>query len=93
MAAIRGESALPIITPRLQRHAAAKLGGTDRAILAMRLAGTPDREIAEVVGLDPRAMTARNAAIVDVLSGRTVERVDLSAAAPSTRFRWPVRGR
>ena len=82
VAAIRDESPLPIITPRVQRHAAAKLGGTDRAILAMRLAGTPDREIAATVGIDPRALTARNAQIVGVLSGRTVERVDLSAAAP-----------
>ncbi|MDA0166910.1 hypothetical protein OM076_42010 [Solirubrobacter ginsenosidimutans] len=76
VAAIRGETGLPIITPRLQRHAAAQLGGTDRAILAMRLAGTPDREIAEVVGLEPRAMTARNAAIIDVLSGRAVAALD-----------------
>jgi DNA-binding NarL/FixJ family response regulator len=76
VAAIRGDNALPVITPRLQRHAAAQLGGTDRAILAMRLAGTPDRDIALTVGLDPRALAARNVAIVGVLSGRTVAALD-----------------
>jgi DNA-binding NarL/FixJ family response regulator len=76
VAAIRGESPLPGITPRLQRHAAEQLGGTDRAILAMRLAGTPDRDIAATVGLDPRALAARNAAIVGVLSGRSAAALD-----------------
>ena len=61
------------------RHAAAAaqaagpLGGTDRAILAMRLAGTPEREIARTVGLDPRALAARVAAIV---SGAAVGALD-----------------
>ena len=76
VAAIRGDRPLPVITPRLQRTAAVKLGGTDRAILAMRLAGTPDREIATTVGLDPRALTARNATIVGVLSGAAVAALD-----------------
>jgi DNA-binding NarL/FixJ family response regulator len=64
VAAIRGERELPRITPRLQRRAAQLLGGTDRAILAMGLAGTPDRDIAKVVGLAPPALAARKAAIV-----------------------------
>lgn len=64
VAAIRGEHGLPPVTARLQRRAAAPLGGTDRAILAMRLAGTPDREIARIAGLDPRALQARVGAIV-----------------------------
>ena len=76
VAAIRGDNPLPVITPRLQRHAAEQLSGTDRAILAMRLAGTPDRDIAATVGLDPRALAARNAAIVSVLSGRSVAALD-----------------
>jgi hypothetical protein len=42
----------------------------------MRLAGTPDREIAATVGIDPRAPQARNAAIVNVLSGRAVAALD-----------------
>ena len=73
VAAIRGEQPLPPVTARLQRQAAAPLGGTDRAILAMRLAGTPDREIARIVGLDPRALGARIAAIV---SGAAVGALD-----------------
>jgi DNA-binding NarL/FixJ family response regulator len=74
--AVRGHAALPMITPPLQRAAAAKLGGTDRAILAMRLAGTPDAEIAATVGLDPRALAARNAAIAEALSGGPVAALD-----------------
>jgi hypothetical protein len=35
----------------------------------MRLAGTPDREIAPIVNLDPRALAARKAQIVGALSG------------------------
>jgi DNA-binding NarL/FixJ family response regulator len=76
VAAIRGDNPLPPITPRLQRHAAGRLSGIDRAILAMRLAGTPDREIAATVGLDPRAIAARNAQIVERLSGRGVAALD-----------------
>ena len=54
-----------------------KLGGTDRAILAMRLAGTPDREIAATVGLRRRARSRpATAAIVGVLSGRAVAALD-----------------
>lgn len=64
LAAIRGERPLPSITPRAQRLAAAPLDGTDRAILAMRLAGTADRDIAAVVGLPRDALAARCAAIV-----------------------------
>ena len=73
IAAIRGERDLPRITPRLQRRAAQRLGGTDRAILAMGLAGTPDRDIAKVVGLAPPALAARKAAIV---SGSAVRALD-----------------
>jgi DNA-binding NarL/FixJ family response regulator len=76
VAAVRGDTPLAPITPRLQRHAAAKLSGTDRAILAMRLAGTPDREIALTVGLDPRAIVARNMRIVEQLSGGRVAALD-----------------
>ena len=71
--AVRGEHELPPVTARSQRQAAEPLGGADRAILAMRLAGTPDREIARIVGLDPRALGARIAAIV---SGAAVGPLD-----------------
>ncbi|HEX6023690.1 MAG TPA: hypothetical protein VFZ00_16980 [Solirubrobacter sp.] len=74
LAAIRGERGLPTITPRLQRRAAARLGGTDRAILAMRLAGTPDRDIAATVGMPRRELTGRIAAILS--SATTVGALD-----------------
>ena len=64
VAAIRGERPLPPITPRMLRRAAERLDGTDRAILAMRLAGTPDAEIGEIVGMPREALAARCAAIV-----------------------------
>jgi DNA-binding NarL/FixJ family response regulator len=64
LAAIRGERGLPAITPRLQRRAAERLGGTDRAILAMRLAGTPDRDIAATVGMPRDELSGRIAAIL-----------------------------
>jgi DNA-binding NarL/FixJ family response regulator len=68
LAAIRGEHPLGPVTPRAQRQAAARLDGTDRAILAMRLAGTPDRELAAVVGLPRAALAARHAEILAALS-------------------------
>jgi DNA-binding NarL/FixJ family response regulator len=67
LAAIRGERGLPTITPRLQRRAAERLGGTDRAIFAMRLAGTRDRDIAATVGMPRRELNGRIAAIAAAL--------------------------
>jgi hypothetical protein len=70
LAAIRGEQVLPRITPRLQRRAAARLGGTDKSILAMRLARTADREIAATVGMPRPALAGRLAAILAELESR-----------------------
>jgi DNA-binding NarL/FixJ family response regulator len=70
LAALRGERPLGPITPLAQRRAAARLDGTDRAILAMRLAGTPDREIAATVGLPRAALAARYAEILATLTRR-----------------------
>ena len=69
-AVARGERLLPGFTPALQAAAAARLGHRDRAIFAMRLAGTAPNEIADVVGLAPGALEARTAAIVTALSTR-----------------------
>lgn len=69
LAAIRGERPLPPITPHAQRRAAQPLDTTDRAILAMRLAGTSDRDIAGVVGLSREALSSRCAAILSVAVG------------------------
>jgi DNA-binding NarL/FixJ family response regulator len=71
LAAIRavasGAATLPRITPRLQAEAAARLGHRDRAIFAMRLAGTTPRDIATTVGLSARQLDARLTAIVAAL--------------------------
>jgi DNA-binding NarL/FixJ family response regulator len=71
LAAIRGERGLPTLTPRLQRGAAQRLGGTDKAIFAMRLAGTRDRDIAATVGMPRRELSGRIAAIVAALGSRS----------------------
>ena len=68
VAAIRGERLLKPISPRMLRRAATPLDGPDRAILAMRLAGTPDREIAKIVGISHEVLAARSAAIVSRLA-------------------------
>jgi hypothetical protein len=66
LAALRSPEPLrPPLTPRLRRHAAARLAPVDRAILAMTLAGTPPGENAAIVGLDAGALAARRAAILD----------------------------
>jgi DNA-binding NarL/FixJ family response regulator len=70
LAAIRGEQGLPRITPRAQRRAAARLDGTDKAIFAMRLAGTRDRDIATTVGMPRGALAGRTAAILAALGSR-----------------------
>jgi DNA-binding NarL/FixJ family response regulator len=63
-----GESALPRITPRLQTDAAMRLAPQDRAIFAMRLAGTSAVDIAATMRLDAEALEARTAAILATLS-------------------------
>jgi DNA-binding NarL/FixJ family response regulator len=65
----RDEPAMPAITPSLQRRAAARLQPQDRAILAMRLAGTTSDEIATTIGLRPRDLQARSEAILAELGG------------------------
>jgi len=86
LAAIRGEQGLPRITPRLQRQAAARLDGIDRAILAMRLAGTRDRDIAATVGMPRAALAGRVAAIVSSLQldSTTTDTRESSGAARSS---------
>jgi DNA-binding NarL/FixJ family response regulator len=63
----RGEPWLPPVTPAAQKLALTPLGTVDRAIVAMRLAGTPDREIAKTVGVPCRRLGGRLAAILAAL--------------------------
>jgi DNA-binding NarL/FixJ family response regulator len=62
-----GERVLPAIHPRFQARAAARLGSRDRAIFAMRLAGTTTADIAAVAGLDASDVRTSLAAIVGAL--------------------------
>lgn len=68
-AVARGESRLPAVPMAAQRAAAARLGAHDRAILAMRLAGTAERDIATTVGLHRKQLPARYARIAAALRG------------------------
>ena len=71
-AAARGEHCLPAVPAAVQRRAAARLGTHDRAILAMRLAGTAERDIAVTVGLRRGQLAGRYARIVAALRGGAV---------------------
>jgi DNA-binding NarL/FixJ family response regulator len=77
-----GESLLPPLTAAARQRAAAHLGPHDRAILAMRLAGTPAREIAAMVGLSPPQLAGRCAAILAALR-RRADPADLDEVLPS----------
>jgi hypothetical protein len=59
-----GDSVLPAILPALQSRAAARLGTVDRAIFAMRLAGTSMADMAAVAGLGTAELRVRSTAIV-----------------------------
>jgi DNA-binding NarL/FixJ family response regulator len=80
-AAGRGECTLPEPTATEQRRAAARLGGVDRAIVAMRLAGTSSQDIARTVGMPRGQLAGRMTEIVSVLrGGEPRERRDEPAA-------------
>jgi DNA-binding NarL/FixJ family response regulator len=64
ISAVEGKESLPPVTPGMQRRAAARLEGPDRAVLAMRLAGTPDRDIAQIAGVSSAVLAARYTAIL-----------------------------
>jgi DNA-binding NarL/FixJ family response regulator len=87
----RGESRLPAIPPAVRRDAAGRLGTSDRAILAMRLAGTAERDIAATVGLHRRQLPARYARIVAALRGRGVAAIGPAPAFVATGARQAKR--
>jgi DNA-binding NarL/FixJ family response regulator len=63
-AVARGETVLPNITPRGRSRVAARLDARDRAIFAMRLAGTSVRDTAATIGVSVAALNARIEAVV-----------------------------
>lgn len=59
-----GGTAFPQLGPRERARLARRLPAEDHAILAMRLAATPRREIAETLRIDARALRRRLAAMI-----------------------------
>jgi DNA-binding NarL/FixJ family response regulator len=78
-----GGTAFPELGPRERGELARRLPAEDRAILAMRLAATTRREIAETLRIDSRALRRRITAMIARL--RTGAATTLSAAAPRPR--------
>jgi DNA-binding NarL/FixJ family response regulator len=75
-----GRSAFPELGPRERGDLARRLPAEDHAILAMRLAATPRREISETLRMDGRALRRRVAAMIARLQASAA--ATLSAAAP-----------
>jgi DNA-binding NarL/FixJ family response regulator len=77
-----GGTAFPKLGARERRELARRLPPEDHAILAMRLAATPRREIAETLRMDARALRRRLAAMIARL--RTLSPTSArTAAAPA----------
>jgi two-component system response regulator DevR len=76
-----GRTAFPKLDGRERRALASRLPPEDHAILAMRLAATPRREIADTLRMDTRALRRRVAAMIARL--RTSAAATLSAAPAS----------
>jgi DNA-binding NarL/FixJ family response regulator len=75
-----GRPAFPELGPRERGHLARLLPAEDHAILAMRLAATPRREISDTLRMDARALRRRLAAMITRL--REGAAATLGAAAP-----------
>jgi DNA-binding NarL/FixJ family response regulator len=78
-----GGSAFPELGAAARRELARRLPAEDHAILAMRLAATPRREISDTLRMDARALRRRLSAMIGRL--RTEGAATLSAAAPRPR--------
>jgi DNA-binding NarL/FixJ family response regulator len=76
-----GHTAFPELGARDRRALARSLPVEDHAILAMRLAATPRREISDTLRIDPRALRRRVAAMTTGL--RSGAAAALSGAAPA----------
>ena len=77
-----GGTAFPDLSARERRELARRLPAEDHAILAMRLALTPRRDIADTLRIDARALRRRVAAMIGRL--RTTAEATLRAPMPST---------
>jgi DNA-binding NarL/FixJ family response regulator len=73
-----GAPAFPELSARERRELARRLPAEDHAILAMRLAATPRREISDTLRMDARALRRRLAAMIERLRAAAT----MSAAPP-----------
>jgi DNA-binding NarL/FixJ family response regulator len=76
-----GRAAFPDLSARERRALAKSLPAEDHAILAMRLAATPRREIGETLRLDARALSRRVATMIAQLRASTVAALRTPAGA------------
>src|SRR4051794_29652918 len=82
--------ASPELTVRERRELARRLPPEDHAILAMRLAATPRRDISDTLRIDARALTRRVAAMIGRL--RSGAAATVSAASPALLVALPSAG-
>lgn len=89
----RGESGPIKVTPSLRARAASRLDPTDRAIFAMRLAGTAPAEIASTTGLSSaESLCAVTCHACEGREDSAVRLPTLPRETPSTRRRGSIRG-
>ena len=77
-----GRTAFPALSGRERRELARRLPAEDHAILAMRLAATPRREIADTLRMDARALRRRVAAMIARLRTAALPAAPPRGAAP-----------
>jgi DNA-binding NarL/FixJ family response regulator len=77
-----GGTAFPDLSARERRELARRLPAEDHAILAMRLAATPRREISDTLRMDARALRRRLAAMISRLRASTAATLRGPAPAP-----------
>jgi DNA-binding NarL/FixJ family response regulator len=80
-----GGTAFPQLGARERRGLARQLSAEDQAILAMRLAATPRREISETLRMDARALHRRVVAMIAQLRAGAAATLSASVPRPGGR--------
>jgi DNA-binding NarL/FixJ family response regulator len=78
-----GGTAFPELSARQRRDLARRLPAEDHAILAMRLAATPRREISDTLRMDARALRRRLTAMIARLREATLSAVPPRRLSPA----------
>jgi DNA-binding NarL/FixJ family response regulator len=79
-----GRTSFPKLGGRERRELAARLPPEDHAILAMRLAATPRREISDTLRMDTRALRRRVTAMITRLRAGAAATLSASPPRPAT---------